>query len=149
MYYGDICHNIMHSLLTRGVRDYKLFITIIASKQFGGFLSLFFFFFSFFSDEQVFTKDTIVTGTFSWSSMTEQREKTLCSVGGSVEIICLNLCIFHGERKKSKSCFLGQQQEILWYFILTGCSFHEYQGLNSVVSVQIKIHCNRHHVEWN
>lgn len=62
MYYGHICHNIMHSLLTRGVRDYKLFITIIASKQFGSFLS---FFFSFFSDEQVFTKDTIVTGTFS------------------------------------------------------------------------------------
>lgn len=45
--YGDICLNAVHSLLTWGVRDYKLFITIIASKQFRGFLS-FFFFFSFF-----------------------------------------------------------------------------------------------------
>lgn len=74
MYHGDICLNIVHSLLTRGVRDYKLFITIIASKQFGGGFSLshsLFFFLIIFSDEQVFTKDTIVTGTFSWSSVTE------------------------------------------------------------------------------
>lgn len=70
VYYGDICLNIMHSLLTRGVSDYKLFITIIASKQLGA-VSLFFFFLFIFSDEQVFTKDTIVTGTFSWSSVTE------------------------------------------------------------------------------
>lgn len=35
--YGDIRLNIMHSVLTWGVHDYKLFIIVIASKRFGYF----------------------------------------------------------------------------------------------------------------
>ena len=113
--YGDIHLNILHSLLTWGVRDYKLFITIFASKWFA-----FFFFFSFFipsppfffSDEQVFTKDTIVTATFNWSSVTEWREQDFMFWGNfvqslnsngrkgeSVGIICPNLCFLNGEKE--------------------------------------------------
>lgn len=65
VYYGDICLSIMHSLLTRGVRDYEL-LPLLQVSNLGGFSLFcfgFFFSFSFFSDEQVFTKDTTVTGT--------------------------------------------------------------------------------------
>lgn len=149
--YGDIHLNILHSLLTWGIHDYKLFITIIASKQFFSFFSFFLsppappFFFSRwrsvykrhhsnwylqleFSDWMERTR--LVLREFVESSNSNGRK------GESVEIDCLNLCFLNREKHlRFKSWFLSQWQKILWDFILTDSSFHEYQGPNSIASV--------------
>lgn len=57
--------------------------------------------------------------------------------------------VFSIEKEKTEVLFLRSVARNPLDFILTGCSSHEYQGPNLVVSVWIKIHCNRHNGEWN